>query len=379
MPRKIHLKRGHTMSSVSNRAGLSPRCSDAVAQAAAGGKTDGFSSPSAGILALCGRTQSASAGGALSSAPALPLRTPPPRFGDLFNTPPPSLLGQAQRLVPDPLRPPSADLARVAPNLLQPQGMLTIRGARYRPIRIDELQPGDIAFNYRAVGRSWRQKIINLGERVQNVVRPDRAGSANVLHAFVVLQTYPALGKVRVADAATGEAPYGVLFTDLELGEHQTQDAFHLYYRFKNPRMGQRIANIARNWATEFSENFSSKNALNSLVQQPHLDQRTQERLLRLSKSSVLAKPMVNADQSPYEVMCSEFVTNVGAAAAMSLYAEDHPGVALGDPETLRALVHGPGGAVFNANPASMTPSALAQRLATDPDAEIVGYMYSDA
>ena len=306
------------------------------------------------------------------------VQTPAPKLRGFCNLPLPGWEAQRNKLVPDPLPAPDYVLKGVNPEVTAPTGPLQIRGSTYSPVGLEKIQPGDIGFDYRAAGRSWRQNLIAFGERIQNLTRPDRAGSSNVLHAFVVLQSYPRLGIISAADAATGTGPFGVMLTDLDLGASHTKDAFHVFFRFKDPRMRLAVATIARNWGYDFVPNFNSYNAVRSVWQDRDLSPATQARLLKLSSTSPFETRMVDPDnQQPYQVMCSEFVSNVGASAAMTVYAEDHPGTHLGDPETLRALAQGPAGSVFNANPASLTPSALAARLAADPQVETVGYLYA--
>lgn len=276
----------------------------------------------------------------------------------------------------------------VKPVVDTPQSPLTVRGVTFQPMSLAELRPGDIGVDYRAEKRNLRQKIIAAGEGLQDLFRRNRRGSPSFMHAFLVLQTYPGLGKVRVADAsiegkpedvAAGLNSWGLGSMDLELAECQIKHGFHVFFRFKDPRMGLRMASIARNWAARYGGNFRFFNAIRSVWRKGQMDQPTLARLLHLSKSAHVQGPMLESDGSPYQVMCSEFVGLVAACAAMSLYVDDHPGVHSGDPETLRALAEGPAGTLCQVDPASLSPSALAGRLGMDDGVMKVGHIYAES
>ena len=97
-----------------------------------------------------------------------------------------------------------------------------------------------------------------------------------MLHAYIVLQSYPLLNRLLVADAAGGpDHALGceAIFLDFTGRDKDPfdVDSYHLYYRFKDARLRERVVRRAQAWARHKVANFALGHATSSPLRVKYL------------------------------------------------------------------------------------------------------------
>ncbi len=248
---------------------------------------------------------------------------------------------------------------------------------------VADLLPGDVGFYYKKKGRDFKQRLISLGESFINLSQSGHKGDASVLHAYIVLQSFPVLNRVLVADAAggpdnaLGTAAIYLDFTGRDKDAFDV-DSYHLYYRFKDPRLRERVVRRAQAWTQHEVANFALGHATSSPLRVKSLLPYGRRRVRHLLTHPPFATPVPNIGARPngrnsYKVMCSEFVASVYIPEIIGLFCEDHGVSSPQDGLKMGGLKAGVGGSVFNCDPRYLVPSSLQGRLARSPQVERIG------
>lgn len=258
---------------------------------------------------------------------------------------------------------------------------LRVHGAELKRVDIGDVRPGDIGFVYQRQLLSTRQKLIGLGERIVNAFRPWRRGSPHVLHAFIVVDTHPERRKLLIADAAAGYdmEQIELMVMDFKHNKRMPPAANYLFYRPNDPNLAKRIEEVARNWTyvTTGVNNFSATNAVRSTFHPAGLRSRSKKRALYFATQADHQGPLMRKDHPnyTYNMMCSEFVTNVCIAATLSLWQRSKQTAGEKADLNLTGLWEGPAGDTFAVDARGVPPSVLQMRLAKSSAIHTVGYI----
>lgn len=244
---------------------------------------------------------------------------------------------------------------------------------------VADIMPGDIGFYYKKKGCGMKQKLIALGQRFINASQPAHRGDADVLHGYIVLQSFPKLNRLLVADAASGSGDAmgaDAIFIDFSGRDNDPfdVDSYHLYYRFNEPRLRQRVADRAQAWSRHHVANFNMLHALAAPMRSKGLFSWARRRVRHLVAESPFDKPVPDmGGKNFYEVMCTEFVASVCIPEIISLFCADH-GIRNSDSSFARSsLRRGAVGQVFDCDPRWLVPSSLQTRLLNSSQVQMVG------
>ena len=249
---------------------------------------------------------------------------------------------------------------------------LRVHGVSYDAISLRDIRPGDIGFEFKTAHLTARQFAICNGQSLTG------CGNRGVLHAFVVLEVRPDEGVVIAADGSAGVGITRLIQNyDTVNWNNIDSDASYLFMRLKDARLGSYMRQVADNWARCPVDNFSSSNAAWSVLTRSKRTKKSDQDLLQLVQQIGLTHaPTECGPQHPIRyMMCSEFVTTVGAAAAIGLYRYDTHRQGPVDAQDLQALERGAAGKIFDINPRASPPACLYGRLAHDNKAGPVGYI----
>ena len=243
------------------------------------------------------------------------------------------------------------------------------------------LRPGDIGFYYApkkpGQHRTLKQWLISLGQGYAHLAHPHDVGDARFLHTYIVLQVFPGLSRIRVADAARddrGRCGVGASNYDFIASSPHNPGGTHLFYRFRDPRLAQAVRVRAEAWAHHPSANFSNLRAAMAPFRNWSLFGGARRHIRHLLAHSPTLGPVPKLyGRGPYPLTCSNFISSVCVPEVIDLYCQDQRMPRRVTTSTLLALRHGSAGNIFACDPRWLLPSTLQSHFATSPAATPIG------
>ena len=248
------------------------------------------------------------------------------------------------------------------------------------------LRPGDVGFYYAPKQtdrhRTLKQWLIGMGQSYGRLIHPGSGGDSRVLHTYIVLQVYPVLGRIRVADAALdheGREGVGTSYYDFYTQGPYNPGGSHLFYRFVDPRLVRAVCQRAEAWASYPSKNFSNARAAMAPFRSWTLLSGARRHIRHLMSHAPMAGPVPQIyGRGPYPLMCSNFVSSVCLPAVVDLYCRDQRLDPIIAPSTLVGLKAGSAGHIFDCDPRWMLPSTLQARFAKSKAVAFVATLGTD-
>ena len=227
-----------------------------------------------------------------------------------------------------------------------------------------------------------KQWLIGLGQRYGRIAHPGTGGDPRMLHTYVVLQTFPSLGRIRVADAARdrdGREGVGSSYYDFRAPTHHSPGGTHLFYRFNDRRLANAVRIRAEAWASRPIKNFSDLRAAMAPFRSWAIFCGARRHIRHLVAHAPMAGPVPKIyGRGPYPLMCSNFVSSVCVPEIVALHCRDHRLPLAVTSSTLMALQVGCAGNIFDSDPRWMLPSTLQARFAASPAISSVGTIRSE-